>query len=196
MFSDATIDVVSFTSCWQRQRSSKDNWTQTSELLTYDKEVQSVVKEDIKTQTEEEATAENRTASIAEDKSDNLLEFLRRVEPTICSQLERNLQSHAFDGYDVQWSDELSSISCLHSLSHAAIRSQLQCTDLAWNCTGSVLAVAYGRFDHEGSSSHQSFLCTWNVTRRAVNPNKADVTIDLAVSVIVNIGIGTVTWCS
>jgi hypothetical protein len=51
-------------------RSSKDNWTQTSELLTYDKEVQSVVKEDIKTQTEEEATAENRTASIAEDKSD------------------------------------------------------------------------------------------------------------------------------
>jgi hypothetical protein len=98
MFSDATIDVVSFTSCWQRQRSSKDNWTQTSELLTYDKEVQSVVKEDIKTQTEEEATAENRTASIAEDKSDNLLEFLRRVEPTICSQLERNLQSHAFDG--------------------------------------------------------------------------------------------------
>ncbi|XP_062504562.1 cytoplasmic dynein 2 intermediate chain 2-like [Corticium candelabrum] len=182
MFADSDGDLVGFESCWRKQRSVRDDSTQTSEILTYDKEIQSVISTEIETQTDPEE--DKRPLELVEDKSEKLLEFLRRVEVSVCTQLERNLQSHAFDGYDVRWSDEFWSLSCLHTLNHAAVSSHLQCTDVSWNCTGSVLAVAYGRFDHEGSSSHQSFLCTWNIDRRVVNPNKADVTIELSTSLM------------
>jgi hypothetical protein len=41
------------------------------------------------------------------------------------------------------------------------------------------LYLRYGRFDHEDWCTHKSALCTWNIDRRQIDANKADVAIDL-----------------
>lgn len=35
-----------------------------------------------------------------------LLDFLRRVEQPVISELVKNVKSHAFNGYDVNWLDQ------------------------------------------------------------------------------------------
>ena len=78
-------------------------------------------------------------------------------------------------------------------------------TALSWNCTGSVLAVAYqalnnniiikflffiflfyfhfdmlryGRYDHTGWCVHSGLLCAWSVFRRNMNPTQPDLELD------------------
>jgi len=42
------------------------------------------------------------------------------------------------------------------------------------------VSISYGRLDHEDWCTHKSMLCTWNVDRRKMDANKADVAIDLS----------------
>lgn len=56
---------------------------------------------------------------------------------------------------------------------------QLQVTGLSWNCTGAVVAAAFGRFDHEDWCTHRSTLCTWNLDRRGLVEDKPDIVIDV-----------------
>mmetsp|Transcript_1390 Transcript_1390/g.2105 ORF Transcript_1390/g.2105 Transcript_1390/m.2105 type:complete len:554 (-) Transcript_1390:233-1894(-) len=53
-------------------------------------------------------------------------------------------------------------------------------TGISWNSTGWVVAVSYGRYDHKGTCRHRSALRTWNLSRRTLNVNKADVTVETA----------------
>ncbi|KAL9982639.1 hypothetical protein ACROYT_G004708 [Oculina patagonica] len=92
----------------------------------------------------------------------------------------------------------------------ALVEEELQVTGLSWNSTGSVIAASYpckhcvsnnprliaipdtiheclnltfnryGRFDHEHWCTHKSALCTWNIDRRSIDPNKPDASIDLS----------------
>lgn len=57
-------------------------------------------------------------------------------------------------------------------------------TGLAWNATGSTLAVAFGRFDHEDWCTHRAAVGTWNLDRRAVKEDKPDTVIDSACCVM------------
>jgi hypothetical protein len=50
---------------------------------------------------------------------------------------------------------------------------------VGWNCTGAVIGAALGRFDHEDWCTHKSTLCTWNINRRGLDPDKANVVIDV-----------------
>ena len=51
-------------------------------------------------------------------------------------------------GYDVRWEEETSTVSASHTLHYAPPGEKsgeaLQVTGLAWNCTGAVIAAAYG----------------------------------------------------
>ena len=42
------------------------------------------------------------------------------------------------------------------------------------------VCISYGRFDHEDWCTHKSALCTWNLDRRNINPDKPDTVIDLS----------------
>ena len=99
------------------------------------------------------------------------------MEGTVCEQLKRNTESHAFDGrlkillihrsyhdrnyflicpgYRVQWEEESTTVSCLHTLNESSLEYEYHCTDLSWNSTGSVVGVAYGKFDHHDWCSHK-----------------------------------------
>ncbi|CAB4030926.1 WD repeat-containing 34-like [Paramuricea clavata] len=117
--------------------------------------------------------------TVQEEDSPELLDFLLRVYPAVMAELDKSTRSHAFDGYEVDWEESSNSVQCLHTLSHAALEEKLEVTCLSWNPTGAVLAVAYGRYDHQDWCTHKSSLCTWNLDRRSLNANKADLAIDI-----------------
>ncbi|XP_053552083.1 cytoplasmic dynein 2 intermediate chain 2 isoform X2 [Bombina bombina] len=76
-------------------------------------------------------------------------------------------------------------VSCLHSLHFPeAFERQLQVTGITWNSTGSVIACSYGRMGDGDWSTEKSYICTWNLDRRGLNPNRPDVIIDVPSSVM------------
>ena len=58
-------------------------------------------------------------------------------------------------GYRVQWEEESTTVACLHTLTESSLDNDYHCTGLSWNCTGSVVGVAYGKFDHSDWCSHK-----------------------------------------
>lgn len=177
MFQDISGQTVSIPSCWKREKSIVDDGTQTSEVLTYDTSSQSHDTSDVAIQTEPEEEKQQPNKFIV-DNSAELREFLKKVEPMVSAALKRNIKSHAFDGYKVQWEEESTSVTTIHTLSYPSY-AEFQCTDISWNSTGSVIAVSYGKFDHDDWCTHKSVVCTWNLDRRSLEPQKPDVTIEL-----------------
>lgn len=181
MFSDEAQEAVEFLSSWKTQRSVKDGFAQTSEIITYEANVQSVHKVNQEVQTEDDEDDRRKLIFVVEDEKPDLVNFIRRVYPEFSQQLKLNITSHAFDGFEVDLDESASAVSCLYTLTNAdLLEEELQVTGLSWNSTGSVVAASYGRFDHEDWCTHKSALCTWNIDRRTIDPNKPDVTIDLA----------------
>jgi hypothetical protein len=139
---------------------------------------------------------------LAADTSPALVAFLSHAEPVVCRALAANTRSRAFDGFTVRWDDDARLDTALtHSLTHAAAAQTMQCTGVAWNSTGSVVAVAYGRVDHDTWCAHKSLLCTvltrsrwsaqfahcflfifwqWNLDR-TINSYRADSVMELPV---------------
>lgn len=39
-------------------------------------------------------------------------------------------------------------------------------TDMVWNCSGSIVAASYGRYQHEGSCSDKAFVYCWHISKR------------------------------
>ncbi|XP_070614987.1 cytoplasmic dynein 2 intermediate chain 2 isoform X4 [Erythrolamprus reginae] len=115
----------------------------------------------------------------------SLRAFLQRVEEPVIRELDKNWKSHAFDGFEVNWADPTETVSCAHSLSYPEAQERhLQVTSISWNATGAVLACSYGRLDDGDWSSEKSFLCTWNLDRRALNPHRPDLVVEVPSAVL------------
>ncbi|KAK3714549.1 hypothetical protein QZH41_014224 [Actinostola sp. cb2023] len=182
MFSVEAQEGVFFESSWKTERSVKDSFAQTSEIITYEADAQAVFRTDVEIQTEE---VPEREITIATDDSQNLVDFILRVYPDVSRQLQSNIRSHAFDGYDVDWEEKSSSVSCEYKLVNEDKEED----------------EGGGGDDDDGSSGGDdddgigmillmvvvvvvmgmmSSLCTWNIDRKALNPNKPDTTVDLS----------------
>ncbi|XP_046849052.1 cytoplasmic dynein 2 intermediate chain 2-like [Xenia sp. Carnegie-2017] len=182
MFQDEDYEPVSFGSSWKTKRSVQDGACQTSEILANEAETQATYKQDVMIQTEKE-DEKKAVAAVEEEDSPELLEFLRRIYPALMAELDANTRSHAFDGYQVDWEDSTDSVHCLHTLTHS-FEEKLEVTCISWNPTGAVIAVAYGRYDHQDWCTHKSSVCTWNLDRRSFDPNKPDAVIDISTCVM------------
>jgi WD40 repeat protein len=177
MFQDCSTDIISFPSCWKRDKTNTDGSTQTREILTYELSTQSYSYTDTAVQTEEEV--KDYHYKLVVDNSADLKEFLIKVEPMVTAALKRNTLSHAFDGYKVQWEKETNDINIIHTLQYLPC-SEFQCvTGISWNSTGSVIGVCYGRYDHTNWCNHKSALCTWNIDRRTIDPARPDVVVEV-----------------
>ena len=42
----------------------------------------------------------------------------------MCAQLDRNVKSRAFEGYEVEWEEPVAMVSCIHRLSDKAMMEQ------------------------------------------------------------------------
>ncbi|XP_020495684.2 WD repeat-containing protein 34 [Labrus bergylta] len=189
MFTDEALDSVEIESLWRKsqQAAQESRGCQTRAVHITEAEVQTVSTSSSWTQTEEPQHQD--TEQLLQQNQDDpdppgLKDFLQRVEDSVIRELVRNARSHAFDGFQVNWEEHNNRVSCLHCLQHPSAQERgLHVTSVSWSCTGSVIACAYGRIDEGDWSTENSYVCTWNLNRQSLNPNQADLVIDVPTTV-------------
>lgn len=174
-FQDGSGFATEFASSWRRTLVKRESSAQCSLLETVDGDVQTDLGVDQGIQTDPVDISANVT--VVDEDTSALKSFLRLVAPQMEKQLEKNLESHAFDDYQPYLDLETQyTVSLQHVLTNSKIDASVTAT--TWNCTGSIIAVAYGKYDHTGWCTHTGLLCTWSVFRRNLNPNQPDLELD------------------
>ncbi|NXG34756.1 WDR34 protein, partial [Dromaius novaehollandiae] len=187
MFADGTAGSVDVGSLWRRARSARceAKSCQTGKISTAEVAVQSHTSQDAGVQTDQSKDAARDFQQEVQVDYTRLLSFLQRVEDVVIKELNKNWKSHAFDGFEVNWTDQNETVSCLHTLSYPDAQDQnLQVTSVSWNATGSVVACSYGRLDDGDWGTEKSYVCTWNLDRRGLNPQRPDLVVDVPSSVM------------
>ncbi|KAL4488867.1 hypothetical protein ABPG72_016520 [Tetrahymena utriculariae] len=128
---------------------------------------------------------EEREENQVEYNQNDLYRFLKRVYPMINNALNTNIK--ALEYYQPKWTDYRKDIGCIYTLANALNKTieqenQLEITDISWNCTGLIIAAAYGKFEQKGTSNERSFVCAWNLSKRNFAENKPSVVIETEVS--------------
>uniref|UniRef100_A0A8C3QJ17 WD repeat domain 34 n=1 Tax=Cyanoderma ruficeps TaxID=181631 RepID=A0A8C3QJ17_9PASS len=187
MFADRTAPGADVQSQWRSARSARceAKACQTGKISTAETAAQSHIAQDAEVQTEQSKDPVQDFQQEVQVDYSGLLSFLQRVEDAVIKELNKNWKSHAFDGFEVNWTDQDETVLCLHTLSYPEAQDQnLQVTSVSWNATGSVIACSYGRLDDGDWSTEKSYVCTWNVDRRALNPQHPDLVVDVPSSVM------------
>ncbi|XP_019396651.1 PREDICTED: WD repeat-containing protein 34 [Crocodylus porosus] len=189
MFADRAAGGADVESLWRRDQGGRGEAKscQTGEISTVEAAVQSHSSRDagIQTDQSQEAVQDLNLCHRAPVDYAGLLSFLQRVEEDVIKELNKNWRSHAFDGFEVNWTDQNETVSCLFSLSYPEAQDQkLQVTSISWNATGSVVACSYGRLDDGDWSTEKSYVCTWNLDRRGLNLQHPDLVVDVPSSVM------------
>eukprot|EP00002_Diphylleia_rotans_P028367 TRINITY_DN5726_c0_g1_i4.p1 TRINITY_DN5726_c0_g1~~TRINITY_DN5726_c0_g1_i4.p1 ORF type:complete len:503 (+),score=78.27 TRINITY_DN5726_c0_g1_i4:60-1568(+) len=173
---DANTTTASFESTWKQQRALKSSSIQTTSFERRSSEVQSFSHAEAQIQTDNLSA---KVDIVKDQDFPGLKEFLARASLEMEKILQTNTKSHALDEWDVAWEDERSNVNLLYELKYPSEMDDLQCTDVVWNSTGSLVAVAYGRYDHDNWCQHRSYLCVWNIFRRSIESSKPEVVIEL-----------------
>ena len=162
IFQDYTSNqTVNFNSTWNSVKVKSDSGIQTDQIFTKDSVSQSQTYSTQSVQTLPEKPFP--TWPLEKYDRSALAVFISSVEPMISSTLLQNIKSNAFDDYTVEWQDEINEISCILNLEQKRREIDTICTQVSWSKSGSVVAAAYGRFDHESCCTHKGVLATWNV---------------------------------
>ncbi|NWX73970.1 WDR34 protein, partial [Alca torda] len=187
MFADRTAAGAAVESLWRSVRSARceTKSCQTGKISTAETAVQSHTSRDASVQTDQSKDAVQDFQQEVQVDYTSLLSFLQRVEDAVIKELNKNWKNRAFDGFEVNWTDQNETVLCLHTLSYPEAQDQnLQVTSVSWNATGSVVACSYGRLDGGDWSTEKSYVCTWNLDRRGLNPQRPDLVVDVPSSVM------------
>ncbi|NWU66373.1 WDR34 protein, partial [Pterocles burchelli] len=187
MFADGAAPGADVESLWRSARSARceAKSCQTGKISTAETAVQARTSRDASVQTDPRHDAVQDFQQEVQVDYSSLLSFLQRVEDAVIKELNKNWKSRAFDGFEVNWTDQSETVLCLHTLSYPEAQDQkLQVTSVSWNATGSVVACSYGRLDDGDWSTEKSYVCTWNLDRRGLNPQCPDLVVDVPSSVM------------
>ncbi|XP_048368177.1 cytoplasmic dynein 2 intermediate chain 2 [Sphaerodactylus townsendi] len=189
MLGDSAVSGVDVESVWRKGWGARceEKSIQTGVISTREAVTQSCSFQDagVQTDTDEENPQATGLQLAASVDYGSLLSFLQNVEEVVIRELNKNWRSHAFDGFEVNWLDQNESVSCLHSLTYPEAKEQkLQVTSVSWNATGAVIACSYGRMEDGNWSTEKSYVCTWNLDRRGLNPNRPDLVVEIPSSVM------------
>uniref|UniRef100_A0A8C6RNE8 Cytoplasmic dynein 2 intermediate chain 2 n=3 Tax=Nannospalax galili TaxID=1026970 RepID=A0A8C6RNE8_NANGA len=182
---DETLGVVSVPSQWRGVQGIRGETKscQTASIATAEASAQAQTHADAQIQTETPEPV--AVVPVSQHDNPRLVAFLQRVEAMVTRELNKNWQSHAFDGFVVNWTEPQQTVSCLHTLGYPPAQGQgLHVTSISWNATGSVLACAYGRLDDGDWSTLKSYVCTWNLDRRGLNPRQPSVVVEVPSAVM------------
>ncbi|KAM5300506.1 LOW QUALITY PROTEIN: cytoplasmic dynein 2 intermediate chain 2 [Ctenodactylus gundi] len=182
---DETLGVASVPSQWRvvQGRRGETKSCQTAGIATTEASTQSRKYADAQVQTDVPAPV--TSPPVSQHDTPGLAAFLHRVEAMVIRELNKNWQSHAFDGFEVHWTEPQKTVSCLHTLSYAPAQGQgLHVTSVSWNSTGSVLACAYGRLDDGDWGTLKSFVCAWNLNRRGLDPRQPSAVVEVPSAVM------------
>uniref|UniRef100_A0A8B9CNN8 Dynein 2 intermediate chain 2 n=1 Tax=Anser brachyrhynchus TaxID=132585 RepID=A0A8B9CNN8_9AVES len=187
MLADGSAPGAAVPSLWRSGRSLRceAKSCQTGKISTAEAAVQSQTSQDASVQTDQSIDVAQAFQQEVQVDYTSLLLFLQRVEDVVIKELNKNWTSRAFDGFEVNWTDQNETVLCLHTLSYPEAQDQhLQVTSVSWNATGSVLACSYGRLNDGDWSTEKSYVCTWNLDRRGLDPQRPDLVVDVPSSVL------------
>ncbi|XP_037347351.1 cytoplasmic dynein 2 intermediate chain 2 [Talpa occidentalis] len=182
---DETLGVASVPSQWRGAQGIRGETKscQTASIATAEASAQTRKHADAEVQTQ--ALAPAGVLAVSRHEGPRLAAFLRRVEPLVIRELNKNWQSHAFDGFEVNWTEQQQTVTCLHTLGYPPAQARgLHVTSVSWNTTGSVVACAYGRLDDGDWSTLKAFVCAWNLDRRGLNPRQPSVVVEVPSAVM------------
>ncbi len=72
----------------------------------------------------------------------------------------------------MNWEEEINSVSCAFTFELPKRittdlikqgKQNLVCTDISWNCTGTIIAASYGRFDQKGWCLECGYIAAWTI---------------------------------
>ncbi|GFU40317.1 WD repeat-containing protein 34 [Trichonephila clavipes] len=173
-----------------KKKSLKVNYTQTETPSSTENSSQAPNRQNREVQTDAHEIKEN---IFAEFDLDSLLNFLKRVTPLVCSVLDRNSKSKAFDRYKLLSEADSTSISCLHVL-EKSLSDEFCCSNISWNSVGTAIAAAYPlkkyntplsyyvyvtfSIDHVSWCEHNSSVDLWSLGRKDFDPKKPNLTLE------------------
>ncbi|KAF7241098.1 WD repeat-containing protein 34 [Varanus komodoensis] len=182
MFADAAPRAEGVGSAWRRAREARgeEKSTQTRVISTAEAVTQSCCCRDVGIQTDVGGEPAPVLPPPVPVDYAGLRTFLQSVEEAVIRELDKNWKSHAFDGFEVNWADQNETVTCLHSLSYPeAQANDLQVTSVSWNATGAVLACSYGKLGDGDWSTEKSYVCAWNLDRRALDPRRPGAVVEV-----------------
>lgn len=110
---------------------------------------------------------------------DSLLTFLEGLKDDMLAMLGQNTRSNAFDHYEPNWSGRAETVTKAFTLTAPHIvEAEWHVSALAWNCTGTIVAAAYGRLDTTGWCKQRGYVCCWNLSRRNFDPEQPNQIIE------------------
>ncbi|CAF3800577.1 unnamed protein product [Rotaria magnacalcarata] len=111
--------------------------------------------------------------------------FLGRVEPIVSYYLDDNLERpNVLRHIKMRYTgDETAQELFTLSYPDILIDKEIQVTSLSWSANSSSIVVGYGSTSHEGLCMHKGAVCSWNIERYKINPNKPDITIETSTCV-------------
>ena len=178
-------DSIEVPTTWLSSKKLNHAGQQTEPLQSSEQSTQSIDTAATATQTDAGGSS-RQWGSDTHQLSDDCVQWLSTVLSLVEQQVLANVSSHAFDGYSVSWDEDRGAVTKLHTLQHkptaaaAAAVFPPSSTAVAWNSTGSLLAVAYSHLQHSGWCSHTSSLALWNIHRRQLRAEQADSVVELA----------------
>mmetsp|Transcript_61263 Transcript_61263/g.145852 ORF Transcript_61263/g.145852 Transcript_61263/m.145852 type:complete len:560 (-) Transcript_61263:117-1796(-) len=149
---------------------------QTDKLSLVNRRLQSLETKEIEMQTESPADMGSVVPDVDEA---TLIGFLRVVAPLVEEELEGALQSlSTFESYEPVWDDMDPTCEMVHEVwKEGTVDRQVTCA--VWNCTGSMLACAYGDLNTLGWCDITASVCLWNIFRPQMVHNKPDTEIPI-----------------
>lgn len=198
-FHDQVTGEVSIPSSWKREVTVTEDGTQTAPLKTKATGVQtagsstqadggSQVRLDKETETLGPLMGQaslvglqyvyQNTAAYSEER---LAAFLESRRDALLQMLNRNVKnSSVFEHYEPNWSRKSTELSAVLTLSSPhAMEGELHALDIAWNASGTVLAVAYGRMDTSGWCYSGGYVCLWNLMRPDMDASNPHYTLEV-----------------
>ncbi|KAF4045262.1 WD domain G-beta repeat [Phytophthora infestans] len=204
MFQDVTLGSASFAA--KRTKTVAEVFAQTNEIDMFDCEAQTeseIVSSSTQTGPTQQPPARGKgkdaTINTEEETQRQVAECLQNVGGLMLREMAKNgATSSCFSGleryleeseekditelfrlqfdYDTYFQPQQGTATTTTTGSLSLLR--LSCTGVSWNATGSVIAVAYGRFDHSGWCNYRSALCLWNVFQSDLNQQKPSLVLE------------------
>jgi WD40 repeat protein len=171
IFNDSQCTIININPSKKQENTHQENHaTQTIVNKKADMECQSVSTNTAMIQTDAEKRV-NGDLKIQVDYS-SLQSFLNSTESIMSSQLIENVKSQAFQGYSVDWEEQVKDISLSYTLSSENVPEGFESSCIGWNSTGTTIASSFARTDHSSWCSHKGIICAWSLSFRDFKPEK------------------------
>nr|XP_033203370.1 WD repeat-containing protein 34-like [Bombus vancouverensis nearcticus] len=170
MFTNRSLEAVSFNSQLSTTKSHQSTNVQTTEIVYNQNPVQTVETRTVETQT---ITEEKKKPEVNYER---LAQFLNRVTPCILEALDESYGTNAFEDYEPKIDEDLlTSTQLLQKIHSTESDSQMKVSDMSWSIGGGTLAISFGIPYHETWCDHLSKMQLYNQTKEGSftdNPNK------------------------